>query len=226
MRILGIDTATWCAAVGLWEDGRVVADQKQQTTGNHAVALLGMIDSVLNSAGWGVESLSAIGVAAGPGSFTGLRVGLSTAKGLAFARNIDLVAVPTLTALAATVQQSYDRVTPILDARKDELYAASFRVIDGRLTADLDACLITPARLFERLPAPGAVLGDALLRYTESFAEAWGGRADLLPFETHGPRGSTVARLAAERLAQGPADPLAAIEPFYIRQSEAETKRA
>lgn len=231
MRVLGIDTATWRAAVGLWEDGAAVVDQERQTTGNHAVSLLAMIDTLLAQAGWSIDDLSAVAVSAGPGSFTGLRVGLSTAKGLAFARGIDLVAVPTLEALASTVGSDYPQVTPILDARKDELYVASFRAAPAgadpsRLLRQVDDCLLPLDRLFERVPHPGAVLGDAVLRYGERFAAHWGQAATVLPFETFGPRGSAVAALGARQLASGGAAPLATIEPFYIRPSEAETKRS
>lgn len=222
MRILGVDTATWRASVGLVIDGTVVTEQSLSTTGNHAASLLPLIDEVLGRAACPVAVLDAIAVSSGPGSFTGLRIALSVAKGVAYATGARLVAVPTLEALARTVTDYEGVICPVLDARKGELYAAAFESRPTglkRLTAD---ALVTPESLLEVLPTPCVVLGDAVPRYGALLASRLGAAVTLLPFETHAPRGGIVALLGWERMQAGQTADLHQLEPFYIRPSEAE----
>jgi tRNA threonylcarbamoyladenosine biosynthesis protein TsaB len=102
VRILGLDTATWKASVGLRIDGQCVSERSRIADGSHAVSLLSLIEEVLRDGGCAVPDLDAVAVSGGPGSFTGLRIGLSIAKGLAYATGACLIAVPTLEALART----------------------------------------------------------------------------------------------------------------------------
>jgi tRNA threonylcarbamoyladenosine biosynthesis protein TsaB len=224
VRILGVDTATWRASVGLVIDGTVAAEQSLSTTGNHAASLLPLIEDVLRRAACAVQALDAIAVSNGPGSFTGLRVGLSVAKGVACATGARLVAVPTLAALARTVADRDGVICPVLDARKGELYAATFAARERqlqRLTAD---ALMTPQKLLDDLPTPCVVLGDAVERYGTVFQRRWGEGVTVLPFATHAPRGGVVAVMGWERLQAGETADLQQFEPFYIRPSEAEVR--
>jgi len=153
VRILGLDTATWKASVGLRIDGVVVTERSRTADGSHAVSLLSLIEEVLRDGQCSVRDLEAVGVSSGPGSFTGLRIGCSVAKGLAYATGARLIAVPTLEALARTVAHLNGRVWSALDARKGELYAACFQSGNGgfqRLTDDL---LLTPEALLALLNA-------------------------------------------------------------------------
>ena len=224
MRILGVDTATWRASVGVVVDGSVVAEQSLSTTGNHAASLLPLIEDVLGCTACAVQAVDAVAVSSGPGSFTGLRVGLSVAKGIACATGAHLVAVPTLEALARTVADRDGVICPVLDARKGELYAAAFAACEGqlkRLTAD---ALVTPQELLDQLPTPCVVLGDAVERYGILFQRRLGERVTVLPFETYAPRGGVVALMGWERLQAGESADLQQLEPFYIRPSEAEVR--
>jgi tRNA threonylcarbamoyladenosine biosynthesis protein TsaB len=226
VRILGVDTATWRASVGLVVDRTVVAEQSLLTTGNHAASLLPLIDDVLRQAACPVDALDALAVSSGPGSFTGLRIALSVAKGIAYATGARLVAVPTLEALARTVADHHGVICTVLDARKGELYAASFESSAAglkRLTAD---ALVTPESLLDALPTPCIVLGDAVERYGALIESRLGRQVTLLPFETHAPRGGVVAAIGLERLQAGQAADVHQLEPFYIRPSEAEVNAA
>ena len=222
MRILGVDTATWRASVGLISDGTGLVEQSLVTTGNHAASLLPLIEDVLRRATCAVDALDAIAVSNGPGSFTGLRIGLSVAKGIACATGARLIAVPTLEALARTVVHYEGVICSVLDARKGELYAASFEASGGALTRLSADALVTPESLLEILPTPCVVLGDAVERYGELFKSRLGPRVTVLPFETYAPRGGVVARMGWERLQEGEIVDLHQIEPCYVRSSEAE----
>src|SRR5579862_828576 len=165
MRILGIDTATRRASIGVLVDGAIVAEQSELANGSHAVTVLPLIADTLQRAGVAVRDLDAIAVSCGPGTFTGLRVGLSIAKGFAYATGIPVVGVPTLEALARTVSPPHATVCTVLDARKGELYAACFAAAPSgvrRLTPD---AVMTPDELIAHIVLPCAMLGDAVPRY-------------------------------------------------------------
>ena len=153
MRILGLDTATWKASVGLRIDGQLAAERSRTADGSHAVSLLSLIEEVLQYGSCSVRDLDAVAVSGGPGSFTGLRIGLSVAKGLAYATGACLVAVPTLEALARTVAHLDGKVCPVLDARKGELYAACFQSSNGVLQRLTDDLLLTAEELLALLDA-------------------------------------------------------------------------
>jgi tRNA threonylcarbamoyladenosine biosynthesis protein TsaB len=113
-------------------------------------------------------------------------------------------------------------ICPILDARKGELYAASFESNGTELRRRMPDVLVTPESLLATLPAPCVVLGDAVERYGALFHDRLGAAATILPFPTHGPRGGVVATLGWELLHAGHAVEPHQLEPFYIRPSEAE----
>jgi tRNA threonylcarbamoyladenosine biosynthesis protein TsaB len=224
VRIVGVDTATWSASVGLIIDGTVVAEQSLVTTGNHAASLLPLIDDVLRRAACSVDRIDALAVSNGPGSFTGLRIGVSVAKGFACATGARLIPVPTLEALARTVVHYEGTICAVLDARKGELYAAVFASSGAAVTRRTADALVTPESLLETLPTPCVVLGDAVERYGEFFKSRLGTRVTVLPFETYAPRGSVVARIGWERMQAGETVDLHQLEPCYVRPSEAEVR--
>jgi tRNA threonylcarbamoyladenosine biosynthesis protein TsaB len=207
MKILALDTATQTASVAAW-DGRVLVERAERVT-THSERLMPLIDEVLRAAGLSAAALDAIACGAGPGSFTGLRIGLATAKGLCFALGKPLALVSSLEALAARARDG--RVCAVLDAYKCEVYAGFFTVAGGVPRAEGPEEVLAPERLREKLQAPVALVGDGALRYRSLWPE--------LPFvdEHPGPHAGEIARLGAAR-ASG--DLRAA--PAYIRPSEPE----
>lgn len=183
-----------------------------------------LIDAALAQAGVAIGALDGVAVSIGPGSFTGLRIGLGLAKGLCFARGLPLVAVPTLEALAHVANAPVGAtVCAALDARRRECWAALFRVgADGAMVRLADDFTAAPDALAARLPDGAIVVGDAGAAY----AEVLGARAAaVLPAEASEPSGGVVARLGARRLARGEqADP-GTLEPTYVRPPEAQLPR-
>jgi tRNA threonylcarbamoyladenosine biosynthesis protein TsaB len=223
VRILGIDTATWTCAVALARDGAVLEERAERTESSHAATLPRLVGDVLARAGERLRPGDAVAVAIGPGSFTGLRIGLSFAKGLAFAGRLRLVGVPTLDALAVGALPWDGRLCAALDARKQEVYAAVY-ARDGEGIARLgEPCAIAAARLAEAIGGPCTFVGDAVEVYGEAFRGVLGAAAALLPPAVRPPRASAIIRLARARLAREPAgDDLAALAPVYLRPPEAE----
>jgi tRNA threonylcarbamoyladenosine biosynthesis protein TsaB len=216
MLVLAIDTATLTAAVGLWRDGQLLAERRRPVT-THSEALLAMVDESFAEAGLRAADLDGVVCGAGPGSFTGLRIGLATAKGLCFALDRPLALVPTLAAMAARAPDG--RVLATLDAYKGEVYAAVYAVAGGVPTVEGDVGVLPPDRLVAQLAAapPAYVVGHGVAKYPALVMPG-----SRLVDDEPGPRPAELARLGAARLAAGDHDELATAAPTYVRPSEAE----
>ena len=209
MIILGIDTSTRFASVAIVQDGVVLAESTGDGRG-HGSDLLVLIDAVCVGAAIGAHDLDAVAVGAGPGSFTGLRIGMATAKGIAFAAKCPLWAVSSLAALAheELLERELATVVAVLDARKGEVYTGTYRRDDDR-TVLLDT---------ERVIAPEALAPAIGSRLVGDFVESFEGHDVVYPVT---PSGKAVALLALEGAR---ADVLVGGAPTYIRPSEAEVK--
>lgn len=219
--VLGLDTSTWWASAGVVSGGDVLAEETLESPGNHAVTVLPLIERVLEKAGKNVADLDAVAASAGPGSFSGLRVGLATVKGLAYASDCRLVTVSTLEALASAAGVIDGDVVVLLDARKGEIYWGHYRSKAGTLSLVGDERLVTIADATAQIPAGALVVGDAEVAYGEELRAGLPQDTRIKGFAECGPSGASVARLALRRLAAGMADRLT-VEPRYIRPSEAE----
>lgn len=223
MRILAFDTSTWVCTVALVRDGTVLAGRTERSVSSHAGTLPELVQAVVGAAGERPIKGDAVAISIGPGSFTGLRIGLSFAKGLAYAGGLRIVGVPTLDALALAAPPWEGRLCVALDARKQEVYAALYEQIGGRLVRRGAPCALAAARLAAEIGGPCTVIGTAVEAYGDVFRDVLGTCARLLPSESHPPHASAVARLAAARLAREPAgDDLVTLAPVYLRPPDAE----
>src|SRR5262245_26496794 len=229
MRLLAVDTSTLTGAVAILESDAVVAESRVNVAVTHGERLMAAIDGVLRAARWQLADVAAFAVALGPGSFTGLRIGLSTVKGLAFATGKPVVGVPTLDGLAWMLPFCAYPVCPVLDARKDEVYAALYRTLEGRLEVIAPARAVAPAVLAEDLHAqtegPIVFVGDAVAAFGSVFTEILGPRALLAPPDLRLPSAVTVGELGGRALARGEVSDPTGLVPLYLRPSEAELAR-
>jgi tRNA threonylcarbamoyladenosine biosynthesis protein TsaB len=214
LTILSVDTATLQAGVAVWRDGQALAERRQMVT-THSDALLAMIADAFAEAKLAPADVDAIACGAGPGSFTGLRIGLATVKGLCFALGKPLVMVSSLAALAARAPDG--RVLATLDALKGEVYAGLYELRGGVPTLDGSEAVLAPDKLLPKIGGVTYVVGSGAHRYPGLVVPG----ARLLDDEP-GPSPVDVARLAASRAASGTYDDLASAAPAYIRASEAE----
>ncbi|MCB9560470.1 MAG: tRNA (adenosine(37)-N6)-threonylcarbamoyltransferase complex dimerization subunit type 1 TsaB [Kofleriaceae bacterium] len=226
MKVLGIDTATLTESAAIVIDGAVAALSEIRTS-THSDRLLPLCAEVLAGVGLGAADLDAIAVGAGPGSFTGLRIGMATAKGLAFALGTPLWAVSSLAALADDAQVAAGTiVVPILDARRGEVYAGAFRRDGDALVALGPERVLPPADLAAMIAAVAgdgagvALLGDGLDAHAAALATLDPAYARLVDARRT-PSAAAVARLA---LAGDRVDHLVDGAPAYVRPSEAEVK--
>lgn len=219
MKVLAVETSTPQAAVAIVDGDALVAEARLPTRTGEAERLLPAIDRLLADAGLALRDLDGLGVAIGPGSFTGLRIGLATVKGLALGAGLPVVGVPSLDALAWQVVWPATAVVPLLDARRGELYGARFEP-DGRGgTRRAGPDLALDAAGVERLvgDGPALLVGPGAEAWREALAARLGPRGRFAPPGVVHPRGLAVARLAAPRLAAGDADPVERLVPRYVR---------
>jgi tRNA threonylcarbamoyladenosine biosynthesis protein TsaB len=220
--VIGIDTATSSASVALVEEGKVRAQFLLSSGRTHADALAWLIQRALEGLGIRAQDLGGVAVSAGPGSFTGLRIGIGTALGLAAALRIPLVGVETLWAYAEGVPPQPLWLCPTLDAKRGEVFAALFRQGEGGLMREGEDWVLSPEALCERIPGPTLFFGEGSERYRELILARVGGWARFLP-PSKWPLGAGVVALAGwARIARGESDPPAGFRPKYVRDPEAE----
>lgn len=225
MKVLGINTATIFGSVGLVDAERVVGEYSLNIPITHSERLMISIDRLLADTRVRLEEIDGFSLALGPGSFTGLRIGVSTVKGLAFATGRPVVGVSTLEALAQNLFNSASEICPILDARKKELYAALFRGNKSRgltrLTPDM---AISPQDLIKEIHGPVAFLGDGVEVYGNYLKRKLGRKASFVAPELGYVRGAVVAHMGLKLILKGKILDPASFIPHYIRRSEAEIK--
>jgi len=224
--ILAIDTASSCSAVALTRGsvvtGEVVASLSLNSSVTHSRRLLTAIDWLFSESGTDWQDVDGLAVSLGPGSFTGLRIGMATAKGLVTATQKPLLGVSTLDALALSC--SGERlICAVLDARKKEVYTCFYRYdLQGIPRRTGSVRVLSPQRLAEEIQQPVLFVGDAVMLYGKLWQEALGTRFASAPRTLHYPCASTLGLLAGEMLQQDQCLDPATAAPLYVRASDAE----
>ena len=228
MIVLALDTSTKHTAVALVDDAQVLGQQLEPSV-NHSKTLLPAIKALLEENNLSQNQLQAIGVGIGPGSFTGVRIGVTVAKTLSYALAIPVVGVSSLRALANNGIGLAQTICPTIDALKNEIYCACYRVAGyDRMTWNrwIHPMHVIRDNLHKHVATSGRsvlLLGTGLLKYRQVFENALGDRL-IQPHDSdqHQLRAVAIAHLAQARLDQGDLDDRIALEPEYCRLSEAE----
>ena len=214
--LIAIDTATNCASLALHDGFQVRAEHSWESPRRHTVELLPRLVAALEQLNLGVEHLSGVAVTRGPGSFTGLRVGLAVAKGLALARNLPLVGVPTLDVVATAQGQSDRSLCAVLQAGRGRICVATYRWQEGEWHSHKEPRLTTWPALVEEIDSPSLFCGEIDLAGAEALAPL-GELAVLLPGAARLRRAGFLAELAWGRLNRGEADDPATLAPIYLQ---------
>jgi tRNA threonylcarbamoyladenosine biosynthesis protein TsaB len=221
MVILAADTSTPINTVCVSRDGRILAETVVLSGRKHSERLLETVDWVLSEADLTLDAVDTLAVSVGPGSFTGLRVGVAAWKGLALGANLPLMGVPTLDALTRLGAFRDGTVCPLVDARMHEVFGALYSFKEGvrsRLTPDR-VCPVES--ILDEVDGPAVFLGDGAALYEETIRRRCP-EAFFVPAHCSVPRASAVAAEALERLAAGEACDAAAVSPVYLRKSQPE----
>lgn len=222
MNVLALDSSTRSCSVAVAIDGRAASEVSTVSNRTHSLHLMGMVRDALALAEVGLKEIDGFAVTIGPGSFTGLRIGISTAKGLAFAAGKPCVGVSSLEALASACLPWPERICVLMDARKGEVYTAVYQESDGRLERIGDERVLAPEAILRTIASPHLFVGEAVPLYEKQIRAIAGQNAHWAPRDRRFPKASTVAWLALDRLAGATADGVELLAPRYIRQSDAE----
>jgi tRNA threonylcarbamoyladenosine biosynthesis protein TsaB len=224
MKVLGIETSTRAGSIAFIDGDRILGEFFLNLGPVHSEKLIPMIDWLLREVDIEKKEIEGIAVSIGPGSFTGLRVGLSTAKGLAFSLGIPLVGVSSLETLTMNIFTNFS-ICSIIDARKREVFAAFFKSSDVGIIRTLDDILISPQGLCEMIRERTVFIGDGAVLYGDLLMNVLGELALFCPLNLNFPRASNSALIGARKLREGQGDDLSTLAPQYLRKAEAEIFR-
>ena len=228
MLILAFETSAKAASVALTQDGNLLGESYQNTGLTHSQTLMVMAEDLLKQCSKTVSDLDAVAVAEGPGSFTGVRIGVAAAKGLAWGAELPCYGVSTLEAMAVSLGIYEGYVCPCMDARRNQVYNALFYVNQGkleRLREDRAIALADLKTELEQLNAPIYLVGDGS-RLTHKTLSAEIPNLILPPEHRIHQRAVGVAILAEAKAAAGESGDAAVLTPNYLRLSQAERERA
>lgn len=221
-RAIAIETSGRLGSVALGMAGEFLDVVAFSAEANHAVELLPTIERLTARYGWAPDSVDQFYVSAGPGSFTGLRIGITVARTLAMAIGAKVVAVPTVDVLACNalaMAESPEHLAVVLDAKRKQVYTAVFRLDGGRYRKVIDACVMAPAELLARTERPLAILGEGVAYHRSALTAP---QVSVLDEKLNRPRAEVVLRLGWELACSGQyADPRSLV-PIYLRRPEAE----
>jgi tRNA threonylcarbamoyladenosine biosynthesis protein TsaB len=223
MKLLAVESATLSGGVALQDGDRLLGEITLNIAITHSERLMSAVDRLLDDCGLAPADLDGLAVSVGPGSFTGLRVGLATVKALAMALDLPVAAVPTLDALAARLPFADAPVCPILDARKKEVYLSLYRWRESGMAREWDYLALPPELAAARLEAPVILLGDGI-EACRPWLERLGAGVRVAPAAQRLPSAAVVAGLGRAALAAGAGVDAEALAPLYLRPSEAQLK--
>ena len=227
MRILALETSAKSVSVAVTENGTLLAQAYQDRGLTHSVTLMPLLDGMLKTAGLTLDDMDIIAVAQGPGSFTGIRIGVSAAKGLAWAKALPCCGVSTLEAMAYGVTDFEGVVVGVMDARRQQVYNALFRTENGRVTrlcADRAVAMELVAEELAAIPEPKLIVGDGAVLLYDFLQKV--GIGCRLSSPLHRQQSAAGVALAAEHLAaQGLTCSAQELQPVYLRLSQAERER-
>lgn len=222
MKILAVDTATKSCSVAIIDRSALLAEKALVVNQTHSKHLMGMIDSVMKMAGLKISDLDGFAVTKGPGSFTGLRIGISAVKGLSAASGKPLVGVSTLDALAFPFSMSSYLICPLLDAYRGEVYVSLYRFKNGTLKEKSSEKALSPEKLIQDIKEECLFVGNGAISYKSIIKEKMGKTAHFSLSSQNEIRASTVANLSVNRFINNDTDDTANFVPHYIRKSDAE----
>ena len=223
MKVLGIETSGLVGNIAVCDGNRVVARKSYGKNFSHGKEIVSTIELLFNEIKWDPSNIDLIAVSTGPGSYTGLRVGVTCAKTLAYGLGKPVIDVPTLDVLVENVEDnSAKTICPVLDAKRKSVYACIYDRSSNENKKTTDFLIISPDSLIEILPESTLIFGDGIAPYRDIFTQK-----NLTIVEDEKlciANAADVARLGLERYEQGIRCEINALAPLYLRKSEAEER--
>lgn len=229
MRILALDSSGLVATVAILEDDVTIAEYTVNYKKTHSQTLLPMLDEIVKMIEFDLDTVDAIAVSGGPGSFTGLRIGAATAKGLGLALNKPLINIPTVDGMAYNLYGNTGLICPIMDARRNQVYTGLYRFENGEFQVVEEQMAIAVQDLIEKLNAYGekvTFLGDGVPVYKNGLMSELKVEHYFAPAHMNRQRATAVGALAMEYFKAGKVESAMEHKPDYLRLSQAERERA
>jgi tRNA threonylcarbamoyladenosine biosynthesis protein TsaB len=224
MKILAVDTATKSCSVAIVDKESLLAEMTVVNEQTHTKHLLEMINLVIKHSGLNLSDLNGFAVTRGPGSFTGLRIGISSVKGFAAAQGKPIAGVSSLDALARQVSFSPHLICSLIDARRDEVYSSKYRYKDGNLKKEGKEQAVSPIDVLDEIDEPCIFVGSGAVQYRNVINDKLGEYAYFAQAYENTIRASTIARLGMDRFEIDDTDDVETFVPNYIRKSNAQLK--
>ncbi|MGR3174770.1 MAG: tRNA (adenosine(37)-N6)-threonylcarbamoyltransferase complex dimerization subunit type 1 TsaB [Candidatus Scalindua sp.] len=222
MKVVGIETSGSIGGVAVCDGSTVVGRQTFGKASNHGKEIVSSLEAVFNEIKWKPEDIDLIAVSIGPGSYTGLRIGVTCAKTLAYGLGKPVIDVPTMDVLVRNIKDDVKHICPVIDAKRKRVYACIYDRNNSKDKRITDFLFITPEELRDILPESTLIFGDGVAPYKEIFAQ---GNITIEEDEKPGiAEAVNVARLGLERYEQGDRCEINSLVPLYLRKSEAEEK--
>lgn len=229
MRILALDSSGLVATVAILEDDQMIAEYTVNYKKTHSQTLLPMLDEIVKMTEFDLSTIDAIAVAGGPGSFTGLRIGAATAKGLGLALDKPLVHVPTVDGMAYGLFGYSGLICPIMDARRNQVYTGLYRFTNDEFEVVEEQMAISVSELIEKLNGyeeKVTFLGDGVPVYRDQFVNGLTGEYAFAPAHLNRQRAGAVGALGMKYFKEGKVESARDHKPDYLRLSQAERERA
>lgn len=225
MKILSIESSTSSASCAILEEDKLLGEVNLNGKKQHSVILMHLIDNLLKDLKLSLDDIDAFAVSSGPGSFTGLRIGMATAKGLASATNKPFIGVSSLDALAFNLAYTDGIVCPIIDALRDNVYTALYSFKNGKLERLTDYMAIHIDDLISTIKNGNydsvSFIGDAIPKFKEKLSSSFE-KVNFAPNNVNLARASSLGELGLSRIKKGLADDPLTFAPIYLRKSQAE----
>lgn len=223
MNILAIDASGLSGSVAYISQYKLVGEYYICHKLTHSQTIMPMLEHLKSMIGFNLEEVDAIAVTSGPGSFTGIRIGVATAKAMALALGVPIIGIPTLDVMAHNIPFTEDVICPIMDARRNQVYTAIYKWKNGVLEREGDHLAIEIDELIEKLDGRNTIfLGDGVDVLKDKIIEAMGDRAKFAPSFLHMQRASVLAHLACQAFEKGEVEDADEFVPIYLRKSQAE----
>lgn len=222
MNILAVDTATMSASVALVGNGSLIAESTFTEGRTHSKTLMVLIKNILSVSKVEPKLLDGFAVSIGPGTFTGLRIGVSTIKGMASALNKPVAAVCSLEALAHRFVFSPFRVVPLIDARRGEVYVAEYEFHNGKSVNSVEARVSAPEKAIAHIKTPSLMVGSGAVMYKDRIKNQLGDKALFVPDHQNYISAADIAVIGHKKIVNQEASVPELLVPLYIRKSDAQ----
>jgi tRNA threonylcarbamoyladenosine biosynthesis protein TsaB len=225
MIVLGIETSTHSGSVAIIDGDTILGEIFLNVGPSHSEKLLPMVDWLLREAGMKRNDIEGVAVSSGPGSFTSLRVGISTAKGMAFSLGIPIVGVSSLEVLSRNLLHTPYAICTTIDARRKQVYAAFFKCIGDETIRLKEDCLISPVELLEIINEGTIFVGNGAVLYRDLIEKSLGDLAMFCTSSFNFPKASHCAQVAIKKMNSDNKGEISQLSPQYLSKADAEISK-